>query len=681
MNKFSTVNISDLGQTITGKTPSSKFPVDFGREIPFVTPSDPFDQKYIDQTERYLSNEGVKKLKGKLLPPKSVMVTCIGSAMGKIAMTRASSITNQQINSIIVSENHSPEYVYYALKNNYKTLRNAATGSTALPLLNKSDFDLLKIRIHNKKDAQQKIAAVLSTLDAKIELNNRINAELEAMAKTLYDYWFVQFDFPDDNGKPYKSSGGKMTYNPTLKREIPEGWEDTSLWDIAEYYNGLALQKYRPTSDEFLRVIKIKEMGEGFSEKSEKASVDIPLQAIVKNGDVLFSWSATLEVQIWSKGIGALNQHIFKVTSRNHPRTYYYFELRNYLNHFKMMADKRKTTMGHITQDHLKQSRICKPPAGLITQLHECINPMLEKQLVLAKENQELAELRDWLLPLLMNGQVTVKTPFDHIPISERSTKWFSLLEPVLQARLARENPAESRLIQTLNEIRGSHDWKTCKKIIETNLELVENGERIFSRKKEVQFADNPDHPIEEMIAEFRAIGYLRQKGFSNLKYFRQEGSDFQVTFENQLYHIEVTYIHGPNLKTFHHNPDSVDVILDRNDPNYLDKRQELLKNWDFSKKLLDLLKSKYLKKENQILKRNVPLDNSLILIITDLEETNEPWFDHVRIEGLHPILHFVKTRKIATVVHGSGTVYEPDPTALAGVFGKLGIFAWEKYL
>lgn len=107
------------------------------------------------------------------------------------------------------------------------------------------------------RDQQQKIAAVLSFFDAKIDCNNRINAELEAMAKTLYDYWFVQFDFPDANGKPYKSSGGKMVYNATLKREIPLGWGDGSLWDIARYFNGLAMQKYRSTGGEYLPVIKI----------------------------------------------------------------------------------------------------------------------------------------------------------------------------------------------------------------------------------------------------------------------------------------------------------------------------------------------------------------------------------------------------------------------------------------
>ena len=304
--------------------------------------------------------------------------------------------------------NESSElFMHYVFTYIRRAIQNSASGS----IQDNINIDYLtgltfKVPV---KDYQDKIVAVLSVLDAKIELNNRINAELEAMAKTLYDYWFVQFDFPDENGKPYKSSGGKMVYNETLKREIPEGWEDDSLWNIADYFNGLAMQKHRPTSDDYLRVIKIKEMTEGFSDKTEKAKTSIPREAVVNDGDVLFSWSATLLVQIWSRGVGALNQHIFKVTSKKYPKTFFYYELRNYLNHFKMMAEKRKTTMGHITQEHLKQSRIVIPKKELIEAMDAQLKPIFQKQMMLEKENQQLTQLRDWLLPMLMNGQITVK--------------------------------------------------------------------------------------------------------------------------------------------------------------------------------------------------------------------------------------------------------------------------------
>lgn len=298
-------------------------------------------------------------------------------------------------------------YHLFKLKTVREQIRLTSSGSKVKHTSPERIYDV-KVKLPTVPE-QQKIAAVLSALDAKIELNNRINTELEAMAKTLYDYWFVQFDFPDKNGKPYKSSGGKMVYNEELKREIPDGWKDDSLWNIADFFNGLPMQKFRPKDGNYLRVIKIKEMNEGFSENTEKASMDIPIKAIVENGDVLFSWSATLDVQIWSKGRGALNQHIFKVTSSKYPKSFYYFELLNYLHHFKMMADKRKTTMGHITQDHLKQSRIVMPPMELLKLKDEILIPIFAKHLVLEQENQQLTQLRDWLLPMLMNGQVTVK--------------------------------------------------------------------------------------------------------------------------------------------------------------------------------------------------------------------------------------------------------------------------------
>ena len=131
MNSISKVSIANLGLTVTGKTPSSVFPADFGSEYMFVTPSDSFDQKMMNVTERYLSNEGVQKLSNKLLPPKSIMITCIGSAMGKVSMNKSRCITNQQINSIVSKEGYDPDYVYYVIKNSYRLLRNASSGSTA----------------------------------------------------------------------------------------------------------------------------------------------------------------------------------------------------------------------------------------------------------------------------------------------------------------------------------------------------------------------------------------------------------------------------------------------------------------------------------------------------------------------------------------------------------------------
>lgn len=301
-------------------------------------------------------------------------------------------------------------FLFYALfRDDFFIHAMKGSKGTKMPRGDKSQIMEFKIPVFNPK-TQQSIAAVLSALDKKIALNKQINARLEEMAKTLYDYWFVQFDFPDTNGKPYKSSGGEMVFDETLKREIPNGWEVKSLWKIAKYFNGLALQKYRPENelDDFLPVIKIREMNEGVSSNTERAKTNIPKEAIIDDGDILFSWSATLEIKIWSQGKGALNQHIFKVTSSEYPKYFFYFELLNYLKHFKMIADLRKTTMGHITQDHLKQAYICIPSQPLLEKLEKIVTPIFQKMLITQKQNHQLTQLRDFLLPMLMNGQVSV---------------------------------------------------------------------------------------------------------------------------------------------------------------------------------------------------------------------------------------------------------------------------------
>ena len=304
-----------------------------------------------------------------------------------------------------------PKFIAFYLRSSYfrKTIINHTT-MTLRASFNESMFSYLEVYLPDY-DEQVRIGGFLYKLNQKIALNNQINEELEAMAKSLYDYWFVQFDFPDENGKPYKSSGGKMVYNDQLKREIPEGWGVDSLWNIATFYNGLAMQKFRPASetDESLPVIKIREMFSGFSKDTEKASTAIPKEAIIEAGDILFSWSATLEVILWGGEKGALNQHIFKVTSEKYPKSFIYNELRSYLKVFKTIAELRKTTMGHITQDHLKQAMIIVPPSDLIDEIDNRISLILKQQLDLKQQNQELTQLRDWLLPMLMNGQVRVE--------------------------------------------------------------------------------------------------------------------------------------------------------------------------------------------------------------------------------------------------------------------------------
>ncbi len=416
MSKFVTVTLSELGKTITGKTPSSESPKDFGNEIPFITPPDFIYQKYISRPERFLSPEGCRKLSGKLLSPSSIMVNCIGS-IGKIAMTKVSSITNQQINAIIVSDVYSPEYVFYTLRNSYKIFRNAAGGSTVLPLLNKTDFDFLQVRIHKNKKDQEIIAAVLSTLDAKIECNNRINAELEAMAKTLYDYWFVQFEFPDHNGQPYKSSGGKMVDNTTLKREIPAGWRDGTLDNLGQISGGSTPSTKNPqnfttngtpwiTPKDLSDNQGNKFITRGAQDVSDEGIKDACLK-IYPTGTVLLSSRAPVGYMAIAQGELTTNQG-FKsfVPTSGYSTPFIYYTVKNTLKAITQYASG--STFMEISGAVLKTVKICLPDSQNVKLYTHAVESIFKRQDLLEQENQHLAQLRDWLLPMLMNGQVTV---------------------------------------------------------------------------------------------------------------------------------------------------------------------------------------------------------------------------------------------------------------------------------
>ena len=308
-------------------------------------------------------------------------------------------------------EGHSPSFLYAVLLQDsfFDYVMQGAKGSK-MPRGDKEQ--ILKYEMPTLSCSEESIGTFFLNLDQKIRLNEQINQNLEAMAKQLYDYWFVQFDFPNEEGKPYKSSGGEMLWNDKLKRNIPVGWHCGNLFEIAVFTNGLACQKFRPKDDEVpLPVIKIREMHDGISVDTEEVTSNIPESVKVYNGDVLFSWSASLEVMLWAYGLGGLNQHIFKVTSANDfPKSFYYFQLLDYVDVFKKMAEARKTTMGHITQDHLQQSTIAIPDnKDIADKFEELISPIFKQIVKLQEEISNLIKQRDELLPLLMNGQITIE--------------------------------------------------------------------------------------------------------------------------------------------------------------------------------------------------------------------------------------------------------------------------------
>ena len=403
------ISIGDVFRTSSGATPLTTEKEYYeGGDIPWVN-SGELISPFVYKTSNHITQKGYENSSTEVYPINTVLVAMYGATAGKVSMLKIEACTNQAICAILPNVKFCPEFIKYSLDSLYEYLVGLSSGS-ARDNLSQAGLKKLKLVLPKTKREQNELISILSLLDRKIELNKQINDNLEAMAKQLYDYWFVQFDFPNEDGKPYRSSGGAMVWNEKLKREIPQGWHCGTLLDIAEYTNGLACQKYRPTDNNKLPVIKIKEMHDGLSADTEWVKADIPDDVKVFDGDVLFSWSASLEVMLWAYGNGGLNQHIFKVTSKNgYPRSFYFYQLIHYVGVFKQMAEARKTTMGHITQDHLRQSTIALPPnVDIANKLEEKLCPFFDE---IVKNNQEIMALtkqRDELLPLLMNGQATV---------------------------------------------------------------------------------------------------------------------------------------------------------------------------------------------------------------------------------------------------------------------------------
>lgn len=247
-------------------------------------------------------------------------------------------------------------------------------------------------------EEQRAIAEALGVLDDRIANLRQTNATLQAIAAALFKSRFVDFD--------------GMTPEDMQESELgllPKGWSARSLDSIADYLNGLAMQKFPPESDaEFLPVIKIAQLRAGNTSSSDKASTKLKPEYIVEDGDVLFSWSGSLEVEVWTGGRGALNQHLFKINSGEVPKWFYYYATRHHLADFRTIAASKATTMGHIQRSHLSAAKIAVPPPAEMTKHDTVIAPLFEQTINNALQARTLAKLRDALLPRLLSGQLRV---------------------------------------------------------------------------------------------------------------------------------------------------------------------------------------------------------------------------------------------------------------------------------
>ena len=284
-------------------------------------------------------------------------------------------------------------------------LSNLDSGST-LPSMTKSAYESIVVKLPDLK-IQKAVSTVLFNIRKKLEINNQINQELEAMAKTLYDYWFVQFDFPDQNGNPYKSSGGKMVYHPELKREIPEGWGVEKLENIANITMG---QSPKGTS--------YNEVGEGmlFFQGSTDFGWRFPVarqyttepSRIAEEDDILLSVRAPVGTLNIADTRCCIGRGLAAINSKVGANSYIFNVMQDFKKLFDMM-NSVGTTFGSITKDDLYSLKLIYPPNELLMKFDKSVNSFDREIKNRSRQNQELSQLRDWLLPMLMNGQVKVE--------------------------------------------------------------------------------------------------------------------------------------------------------------------------------------------------------------------------------------------------------------------------------
>lgn len=272
-----------------------------------------------------------------------------------------------------------------------------AANTTVQTTINLKDLRSLQIPLPDK-NTRIAVSEALGALDDRIDNLRQTNATLEAIAAALFKSWFVSFD-----------GIAKEDMQESELGLIPKGWRVASLDQIAHYLNGLALQKFPPESEtEFLPVIKIAQLRARHTNGSDRASARLKPEYIVEDGDVLFSWSGSLEVEVWTGGRGALNQHLFKVTSREVPKWFYYFATRQHLSDFRTIAAGKATTMGHIQRGHLAAAKVTVPSQDEMAKFDAIIAPIFEQTISNALQARPLSTIRDTLLPRLISGKLRI---------------------------------------------------------------------------------------------------------------------------------------------------------------------------------------------------------------------------------------------------------------------------------
>lgn len=414
------MKVKEFVKIINGSTPSSKHPEYYGGNIIWITPKDLSDQKskYINMGERTITEAGYKSCSAQIIPPNNVLMSS-RAPIGLLAINTVECCTNQGFKSFIVDKSKCDiEYLYYYLKYHISEIEALGSGTT-FKEVSKNSIENYEVFLPSL-EVQKQVSKALSIIDSKIENNNRINSELESMAKTIYDYWFTQFDFPDENGKPYKSSGGKMVWNEELKREIPEGWGDTTLNRyIGRITNGLNPRKNFVLGSGQNYYVTIKSLtGNDINWEACDRCDDVALSKInarsqLQVGDVIFSAIGTIGRTFYIQE-PPVNWNISETSftvrpNKDVPADFFYALLNN--DEIQIQADKKAmgSTLRCLVMDSFTAIPYIEIPCAIMQKFANVVKPMYNAIYKNNKQNRELTSIRDWLLPILMNGQVGFK--------------------------------------------------------------------------------------------------------------------------------------------------------------------------------------------------------------------------------------------------------------------------------
>jgi type I restriction enzyme S subunit len=408
MNKeFFSLKLSEIADVVAGQSPESIYYSKI-EGVPFLQGNRTFGTLY-PSIDTFTSK--VTKL-----AKKDEVLISVRAPVGDLNFAPCDLCIGRGLASI-KAKNGNNKFIYYALKYNVNNLLRQGSGTT-FDSVNKDVINDLELIVPEDTTDRDKVAQVLSSLDSKIELNNRINSELEAMAKTLYDYWFVQFDFPDKNGKPYKTSGGKMVWNEELRREIPEGWDTKELNKLGDIIGGSTPSK--AVEENFcvgngMPWITPKDLsinkGKKYITRGELDVTEIGLKSaslkIMPAGTVLLSSRAPIGYLAISRSNVTTNQG-FKsfVPNSKFSTEFIFYTIKNLIPEIE--ANSSGSTFQEVSTSTLRTIKTVFPSNDILTIFDKKIKPIFKQQDVLEEENQKLAELRDWLLPMLMNGQVKV---------------------------------------------------------------------------------------------------------------------------------------------------------------------------------------------------------------------------------------------------------------------------------